>query len=237
MLMANHLTGFGSPSAGPVAGDPFWPYVVLMFQPTAADVSAGSYPTDAAGKAITYHGDAALSGASPIPGGGSVALSGTGYVNYGAAAAFSMGSSDFVVEAIASHSSAGTFFIVRPETSANTGFYHVESVGRVRFSTDNGANMAFQGGPADKPMNTFHHHAFVRSGGNFYYYIDGQQVYTATGVFGDNGGGAPTLQLGRAPASGNMFIGHIAAVRITKGADRGFTTSTIPVPTALWPAS
>lgn len=75
----------------------------------------------------------------------------------------------------------------------------------------------------------WHHYAIVRSGQNFYWYIDGTQVFS-----GSDPDSSPTNtgDLYISKGIGSDYIdGNLDEIRITKGTDRGWTGATIDVPT------
>lgn len=82
--------------------------------------------------------------------------------------------------------------------------------------------------------NNWHHFAFVRSGTTCSMYIDGVRRGTRTGV--STSVGTSTLVVGTdIEFGGRDFNGYIDDLRITKGNNRGYTDSTITVPTAAFP--
>ena len=85
--------------------------------------------------------------------------------------------------------------------------------------------------------NTWTHIAASRSSGVIRLYINGVlertgSSDTSTYDFGDNG-----LSIGASPWDGSngWYSGYVDDVRITKGSNRGYTGSTITVPTAPFP--
>lgn len=86
-------------------------------------------------------------------------------------------------------------------------------------------------------LNTWHHVAYVRSGTTFNVYINGTRELNLTGKSGS------IAQSNTARAIGDWFTssamsqwtGYIDEFRVTIGSDRGFTGSTITVPTSSYP--
>ena len=88
--------------------------------------------------------------------------------------------------------------------------------------------------------NTWYHFAIARDGVNLRAYRDGAQKGSThnigTSTLFDS---TATLMIGRgiAGSSGEDFTGHLAAARITKGSNRGYTGTTITVPDLPLPTS
>jgi hypothetical protein len=78
------------------------------------------------------------------------------------------------------------------------------------------------------------HIAFVRQSGVISIYVNGTRIGNAsfsTSITGTN------ASIGLTQNNEHQFAGYIDDVRITKGNARGYTGSTITVPTAAFPTS
>ena len=83
--------------------------------------------------------------------------------------------------------------------------------------------------------NTWYHVAYVRSGTNFYLFLNGTQVGTATGSGAHNSNASWNISIGYGHSAGTQYFnGVISNLRITKGTalyTSGFTPPTTPLST------
>jgi hypothetical protein len=81
--------------------------------------------------------------------------------------------------------------------------------------------------------NQWYHMAWVRSGNDYHLYVDGTRVATTTNANSPSSIGSYTI--GGTSTGSDGFNGFIDDFRVTIGTDRGYTGSTITVPTAAFP--
>lgn len=245
------VSGFGRARMGGGGGepDPHWADVTLLMQPTSTDYTAGSYAADETGKALAYAGNAALASDGPFTGSASIALDGSGDCLTLADDVTWDLPGNFVWEAWVKRDSAGSgsMPIIVGDSGINgnspiLNLYSRSEPGDVANKTRaltiyaNGYTTGFNtGGNADAgvvPTDSWQHVAYARSGTTGRLFNGGVLAHSLT----DNNSynfarmviGGWTLSSGA-----EYWRGRIAAVRITRH-DRGYTGSTIPVPTDLW---
>lgn len=232
------MLGFGRMRMG--AGneyDPYWVYVTLLLQPTADDATAGSYVADATGKAITYAGNAALSATAAFTGGASIVFDGAGdYLSLAHDNALNLNSSEpFVVETVSRHNGAAEQAIVEKFTGADGWtLYRRASPYLSPAFYSNGGSIFLEAADA-LVDSTWTHTALSFDGSTYRLYVGG--ILSASDAIGTMNNTTGPLYIGSRAGSGNWLDGAVASVRITKGSHRGYTGSTIAVPTGLWPTS
>ena len=201
--------------------------------------------SDSSSNAISYTGTAAtISTAQSKFGGASGAFAGSGYlVSAAANAAFGMGTGDFCVEAWVYVTSNSSKF----NTLVSLGTYESGILWRLGGTSGISSDWLYINGTAHNygsssnavSANTWTHVALSRSGGTVSVYIGGTRIYTASSA--GNAGSSQQLYVGAAAhaptESTGYFSGYIDELRITKNSDRGYTGSTITVPTAAFPDS
>jgi hypothetical protein len=165
------------------------------------------------------------------------------YLNSNAASTdlYAFGSGDFVIEfwvrLSAYPSGISIFYDSRPAStqgaypalyvdSAGTLYYYVSSADRI---TSPSSTLG---------LSQWHYVAIARASGNTRLYVDGAQkgsTYSDSNVY-LNGSQRPVIGTsGNNPAAGNCVDGFIDDLRITKGSARGYTGSTISIPTGPFP--
>ena len=227
-----------SAAVTPVAGvtDPYFAQVALLLSMDGTDATfVDSSPTP---KTITAFGNATQSTAQSKWGGKSAYFDGNGdYLR--ALGVPNIGTGDFVVEwwqrvadfsvqqSIIGTSTSGNLYVqffppyVNPTTIA---------VGRYQTGND------FTRSTAALSTNTWQYVAISRSGGVMRIYLNGSIVTGAGSSSISYSMG--TIEIGaNNSGSETPFNGYIDDLRITVGSDRGYTGSTIAVPTAAFPTS
>lgn len=211
--------------------DPYRANVVLDICPSANDTSI----VDRTGKTVTVNGNTTLTGVSPWPGGASVALPGSSgnYLSL-ASSAITLGSGNFVVEALVACSvltgSDRAIFGNRGASTRDTVVdFAIGSSGQLQMLTENTTILNVAGSAFVGP---FMYLTWVRSGTTFYGFVDGKQKGTATGSYTFSATDA--FRIGSDPRNGDYLNGNLVALRVSTGTDRGYTGSTIPLLTGPW---
>lgn len=212
-----------TPSA---ATDPFFSSVALLLH---MDGSGNTF-VDSSGspKTVTANGDATQSAAQSKWGGKSGYFDGSGdYLTFGSAN-LSFAQGDFAIEMWIYPTATQTSFLAdwRLGGSSGPAFYLVNNV--MNFYDGGPLNLAAS---STVSSNTWTHVAAARSGGTLRLYQDGSLVGTMS--MGTDMTGSGSLSI--AFHNGVFFTGYIDDLRITIGSARGYTGSTITVPTAPFP--
>ena len=219
------------PSSG-VYQDPFLAKVsiLLPMDGTGASFSDSSLSP----KTITAAGDATQSAAQSKWGGKSGLFDGTGdYLAVPSHAAFALGTGDFAVECWVYRTSAVSQGSVMGigYGSGGVGIFingsHSICVTRPGTAIDH----TFA---ANVPMNAWSHIAIARSGTDLRCYVDGSQVGASAYSSTNYTQGELVIAMDGDKAT-QGYVGYIDDFRITKGTARGYTGSTITVPTAAFP--
>ncbi len=214
--------------------DPFYSSVVLLLH---AD-GTGSAFVDSSGtpKTITANGNATQSATQSQFGGKSAAFDGSG--DYLSASVSSIGTNDFVLEwwmrvadvslyqHIIGTSTNGNFMVALLAPFNGAGAI---GVGRNNIAWDFVRNSSIVN-------NTWHHVAISRSSGTMRIFVDGALI----GSSGSNSNSysIDTLQVGAQSGGTTAGLnGFLDDLRLTVGTARGYTGSTITVPTAAFPDS
>ena len=215
--------------------DPYFSNVSLLLHMDGT----GSTFTDTSGtpKTISALGNATQSTAQSKWGGKSLYLDGTSgtYLSVAASSSLAM-SGDFVIEAwlypLSASSNAMPIYEMRTSASNTSG------LALLRYPNANTLNVYSNGflGSSSSSLtpNQWQHVALVRSGSTVTYYIGGQSAGSLTNSsnFNNYTGGA---KIGGSTSSGEVWVGYIDDFRLTVGSTRGYTGSTITVPTAAFP--
>ena len=214
--------------------DPYWSYVKLLIQPSATDSSITDKSSGA--KAVTTS-TGALSGSSIFSGGASIANSGSGYACSLADDAGYDGFSDFVIEGFFVANASPAIIAEKAASSSEYGAWNVAVIGnKLRFgasSSNTSEDIAAASTSQSVYSGVTHYFAVSRSGSSGNVYLDGVRGATfSSGTTVYNGSSA--LYIG-GHSNGTYLNGSILSLRITKGTDRGYTGSTIPLPTGPWP--
>lgn len=225
-----------SSAVTPVAGDPLWASVQLLLPGDTSTNDASSYS-----RSVAAVGGAAVSTAQKRWGAGSLSFDGSNYLS--GASSLELGSNDYVIECWINISSIGNnagIVSKGPVAGVNNSVWCLQFNGAAStlavFIPSVSSSINIIVGTANVVGNGWHHVAVSRSGSTTRLFVDGQQdgnSYTGNYTIADGnpwyvGGGwyAPTQR---------TVTGYIDDLRITVGSDRGYTGSTIPVPTAAFP--
>lgn len=217
----------------PVVGDPLFGNVSLLLH---MDGSGSTFVDSSAyGQTVTANGDVTQSTTQSKFGGKAAYFDGSGdYLSTAAISANTLGSGDFAIE----------FWCYANAIGGNTCLIDQQSGLLIRQNSGNQLALYdrvtethFYSGNNALASGQWQHIAIARTGTTLNAYVDGVRVITGTlatnltgnafriGAFIDNSN------------SGYVLNGYIDELRITKGNDRGYTGSTITVPTAAFPNS
>lgn len=225
-----------SASVTPAAGDTYYSSVKLLLHMNGSNNSTTFTDNSGTPRTVTAYGDAKISTAQSKFGGASGVFDGAGdYL--GVASVGNIGTSDFALEwwmrvadvslyqHIIGTSTNGDFMVALLAPYNGAGAI---GVGRNNVAWDFVRN-------ATLSNNTWHHVAIARTSNTMYMYVDGSLV-------GSSGSNSNTynisgLQIG-AQSAGTAAVlnGYLDDLRLTLHG-RGFTGSTITVPTAAYPDS
>ena len=176
---------------------------------------------------ITNTGSVTVSSTIKQFGTGSLYFSGSNYLDVPASSMFSF-SGDFTVEAWINFQAPGgafnTLVDFRSTNGASTGFaIHTDSTGYIGVWTGGGFVTGLAGAV---PLNIWKHVAIVRSGSNWYGFINGVQSFTYTSAvnFTDT-----DCRIGSNEPNNCPTKGYIDDLRITKGVARYTSNFTPPV--------
>lgn len=227
-----------------VLTDQLFSNVVLLMHMNGA--SGGTTFTDEKGKSVTVFGNAQTSTAQSKFSGSSCKLDGTGdYLGLAASSDFDFGSGDFTWECWIYQIAVmtGTYADAIWCSQVNpVGFaVGINSDGKIGICVDSSAGAAWDvrkgvdpGDPRGSiviPLNTWTHIAVSRSGSTWYGFVNGvvDQTFTSSATLTSAPNG---YFIGHwHDANARCFNGHIAEVRVTKGACRyngAFTPPTAP---------
>jgi hypothetical protein len=183
-------------------------------------------------KTVTAAGSATQSATQSKWGGKSLALDGTGDYLSATGALSQFGTSDFAVEFWLYYVGTGVQYSIFDTRSSNGGFviYKADDDTLNVFTSSN----IISGGAIS--ADTWHHIALARSGSNMKLFLNGTQTGSTFSTLQDYSDQLLTVG-GDFPRNGRWTQGYIDDVRITKGSARGYTGSTITVPTAAFPDS
>ena len=211
-------------------GDPFFSSVALLLHMDGT----GSTFTDnsPSPKTITAAGDVTQSTAQSKWGGKSAYFDGSG--DYLTTTISPIGTGDFAAEAwfYVDGSNSTYRHIFDTRTSDSTGFsLGVDDQNRIFLFSVN----SFRVQAGTVAANTWHHVALVRNSGSVRVYFNGTQVGSTWTDSTDYS--QTTLHIGRYYANTTQFqwLGYLDDIRLTVGSSRGYTGSTITVPTAAFP--
>ena len=229
------------PDAGPAVTTPTDAYfssvsLLLHMDGTAASfVDSSSSP-----KTITVLGNATQSATQSKWGGKSAEFDGASSLTLAANAAFEFGSGDMAIEMWFRVPSASTYAMLASRDWGSGGWSFMvkgPSGGPAVYWTDYSSGAPLLSTATNCIDGAWHHIAWSRVGSSHSLYIDGTLAASATTAtnFAASSG---SLSIGNdAIFGGRNLTGHIDDLRITKGTARGYTGSTITVPTAAFPNS
>jgi hypothetical protein len=211
------------------SSDPYFSYVSLLLH---MDGSGSSFiDSSSTPKTITAYGNATQSAIQSKFGGKSLSLDGSG--DYLTVPPITFGSGDFVIEG---------WLYFNTINGVYTGLYDTRTIninGANPTLLLNGnaicwfTNAGFQITGSSLSTGQWYHVAVARSSGSTRMYINGAQV-GSTYSDSTNYGGTVTPLIGKL-TDGYEMNGYIDEFRITVGSARGYTGSTITVPTAAFP--
>lgn len=210
----------------PTTGDVYWSSVKLLMNMDGSGASFSDHSSQAL--AVTANGGVTQSTDQSKYGGKSAYFDGDdAYLTFGAAN-LSFGSGDFAFEMWIYPTTTQTSFLGDWRLSGNAGpaFYMINNI--LNFF-DGASNVADSTAVAN---NAWTHVAAARSGSTLKIYRAGSAVATLT--TSANMGGSGNLSVGF--HNNTFFAGYIDDLRITIGSARGYTGSTITVPTSAFPA-
>lgn len=216
-------------AGGNASGDVFTDHVEVLLHFDGADASTTI--TDETGRTWTANGNAQLDTAQSKFGGASLYLDGTGdWVETPHAAALSIGSQDFCVEAwIRPTGPAKTKMIAnkRPSSGAWDFSFSVASDNRLVCSTWGDVDVSATSEPGAIVDDTWQHVAAVRNGGTLTVYINGTAAGSVA-ISGAADASTAVLRVGRdGYDSSRDFHGWIDEFRFTVGVPR-YTQDFVP---------
>lgn len=231
-----YLPWFGAGGGSPPATDPYISYVIQL---THFDVEATGAFTQTIGPNAFANGggNAALDTGQKAFGIGSAGLS-TADINATTNAAYTIGSADFAMEfwvRPSSVSGAQVYFDGRP--GSDGAYPAIYASGADLFYYVSAGNQISASGAMS--ATTWQYICVARTSGTTRMYVGVLGGGTAAKVGSDYSDGTTYLQmplrLGRSVFASGQFAGNFDDFRLTIGHGRGYTGSSIPVPTAAFP--
>lgn len=225
----------------PPPSDSYFGYVALLLH---ADGTGGTFVDSSAmptARTITAVGSATQSSTQSKFGGKSLYIN-TGFDYLTTQRLGLWLDFDFVIEAWVYPTSLQTYApIIDLRQSAGTyanyllGLYNISGTYRVDFVTAGGDSLRLTGTSTSVPLNAWTHIAVVRTSGVMRVYVNGT-VDSTTKTYSSplEPAAASNVYIGRA-LDGFYFPGYIDDLRVTNGTNRGYTGSTITVPSAAFP--
>jgi hypothetical protein len=219
-------------------GDASFASVSLLLHMNGSNGSTTFTDSGPTGRTVTVYGGAVISTAQSKFGGASGYFDGTGdYLTVPSSAAFDWSAGDAVVECWIRIGDMSATRHLCGTTSGNsdgkTGIY-VAADGSVGLSLIGVNGVSTPSGCIS--LNTWHHIACVKHGSNAYIYVDGVRQLNGSASAGWSSGSAQ-FSIGRTYQTGGGdldWLGYIDDLRVTLGSNRGYTGSTITVPTAAY---
>jgi hypothetical protein len=219
------------------SSDPYFSNVSLLLH---MDRTGSSFvDSSASPKIITAVGAATQSATQSKWGGKSLELNGSTSNLSLSSSGFTL-SGDFVIELWIYLSSLASYGpIVETRSSASfsdfiCGIYNISGTLRPDFVTAGGGVARLTGSSTSVSLSTWTHVAFVRSGGVISAFVNGVRDSTQINYSSIITPTSANMLIGR-NVDGNFINGYIDDLRITVGSNRGYTGSTITVPTAAFP--
>jgi hypothetical protein len=219
-----------SAAVTPLAGDPLFSSVQLLLRGDTSTADSSSYS-----RSVTAVGGAAVSTAQSKWGGGSLLFDSTSKYLSVPSSGFAM-AGDFVMECWVYMTGYATSYVLlegRTNYSAFQDFVWYLNGGGYNGLVLANSGARLDGNSALVPQNQWTHIAIVRSSGVISAYVNGVQDAVTVNYSGTITPAASTLRVGS--NGGDGFSGYIDDFRITIGNNRGYTGSTITVPTAAFP--
>lgn len=230
-----------------MAGDANYSNVALLLHGNGTNGSTTITDNSPTPKTATVFGGAQISTAQSKWGGASLYYDGAGdYIRYASHSDFEFGSGDFTVELWVRKGAAGTeqVFLSYGPDEQSTAYaplllmrFNSNNTIQAYCNTSVTASAVFGNCASSATFSstsTWYHVAYVRSGSNFYLFVDGTQVASATSSNTIGSGTGGYLFLGRDCRTVHYyFTGYHDDVRITKAVARytaGFTPPTEEFP-------
>lgn len=220
-----------------IAADANFANVSLLLHMDGSNNSTTFTDSSSNALTVTANGNAKISTAESKFGGASGAFDGTGdYLTVPSNADFDFGTGDFVVE-------CWLYLLAEPDNSNGLAIVHSASQGGFSVGFQNASTLGIlrQAVAWDStvsytpPLNQWIYIAVARSSGNVRWYINGSQQ-GSTLSNSENYSQGTSSGVGGNPFYNTSYLnGYMDELRITKGSDRGYTGSTITVPTAAFP--
>lgn len=194
-----------------------------------------------ASRTVTAYGDATQSATESKFGGKALYCDGTGdYITVPSSADFDWSAGDAVIEGWIYPTDLSTNRVICSTSSSTddgaTAVY-VSPYGQLcvdKIGTSGVSGGGGGGGAPEITTGAWHHFAAVKSGTSTYLYLNGTRIATGTASNAWSSGSAP-FSIGKSYwSSASNFAGYIDDLRVTVGANRGYTGSTITVPTAAY---
>ena len=200
------------------------------------------YTNYQAGHTYTAHGNLQLKTSVKKFGSASCYSDGdaSSYITTPASSDFDFGTGDFVIDFFwypQDLSVKRGFFVGGSGDDLITAWYSPSSTGLIVFNVRESGSWTFGASPVQVvSTNVWHHIAFVRSGDNFYIYYDGNRISNTSCAGKTMDGSSDIFSVARAsePDKSAFYVnkGYLDEFRVSKGTDRGWTGSTITVPTS-----
>jgi hypothetical protein len=230
-----YSTASGSVTPG---GDPLFAQVALLLH---MDGSGSTFVDSSKyARAIAANGDVTQSTAQSQFGGKAAAFDGTGdALTIPYSSSLDLATGDFAIECWwypTSTANGQTLFAFNgsgPYSQVRVDAYN-DGSRYFRFLTQSGGDWISTAGGGAWNVNQWHHVAAVRTGSQFNLYINGTSAisFSSSGSLVNNSSGVAIGSLN----GGNYWVsGYIDEFRATVGHNRGYTGSTITVPTAAFP--
>jgi hypothetical protein len=227
-----------SSAVTPNAGDPLFSSVQLLLRGDTSIADASAYA-----RSVTATGSASVSTAQKKWGAGSIAFNGgAGYAVAASNAAYNLGSGNWVIEGWVYFNSVNSDQRIAggdiPNVSGNFNWaWYTTTSGRLDYYlSSNGSSFNLASGVqfGSIAINQWYHVALVRNGNTVTPYLNGTAGTTSSvgssSIFNNTSNGPFVGAQGS-----SYFNGFIDDFRFTVGNNRGYTGSTITVPTAAFP--
>jgi hypothetical protein len=217
-------------SVTPGTGDPNFSSVSLLLHMDGS----GSTFVDSSGtpKTITANGDATQSTAQSKFGGAAGLFDGDSSLTLASSSAFAFGTGDFVIEFFVRFTSlSGTQGLVCSGASGGLDIQYRGDTEQLGLGAYGDWQASFAWTPS---TGAWYYVAISRSSGTVRAYVDGSLVGTEATNLATLEATSADLVIGEGDG---FFAGYLDELRVTKGHARGYTGSTISVPTSAFPNS
>ena len=233
-----HTIGQGISSLVTLPSDPYWSSVVLLaVNDNKADTTTSFDDQSNSNHTLTAAGNAQYDTAQAPTGMTSSGLfDGTGdYVTAPANGDFTFGTGDLTIEMMVRLNSDGAFGVLSAGKSAPHNWLLLvrADINTLRFVANDAAVVLDQ--TWSPSTATWYHIAFVRSGNNWYHFVDGVQLGTTLTNSATIQTNNQTVAIGAFNDGANAYDGWISNLRVTKGVARytaNFTPPSLPLPTS-----